>query len=65
MGERKEKKRGSERKDREIHMRFTKSQIDLLDMLSYEEDRTRTDTVVKALTWYRNFKKGRFDDTFN
>lgn len=53
------KKRGDERKDQEIHMRFTKSQLDLLEMLSYEEDKTKTDTVVKALTWYSNFKKAK------
>ncbi len=53
------KKRGDERKDRDVHMRFTKSQLNMLEILSYEEDKTRTDTVVKALTWYSNFKKGR------
>ena len=58
-------KRGKERKDREVHMRFTKAEVDLLDMLSYEEDRTKTDTVVKALTWYANFKKGHINGTFN
>ena len=55
----KKKRRGDERKDQDVHMRFTKSQLNMLEMLSYEEDKTRTDTVVKALTWYSNFKKGR------
>lgn len=53
------KKRGDERKDRELHMRLTKTQLDLLEMLSYEEDKSKTDTVVKALTWYSNFKKAK------
>ena len=53
------KKRGDERKDRELHMRLTKTQSDLLEMLSYEEDKSKTDTVVKALTWYSNFKKAK------
>lgn len=59
MMEEKKKKRGDEKKDQDVHMRFTKSQLDMLEMLSYEEDKTRTDTVVKALTWYSNFKKGQ------
>ena len=57
--EEKKKKRGDEKKDQDVHMRFTKSQLDMLEMLSYEEDKTRTDTVVKALTWYSNFKRGQ------
>ena len=61
----KNRKRGSERKDQEIHMRMTKSQVDLLEMLSYEEDKTKTETVVRALTWYSNYKKAKFDSTFN
>ena len=61
----KKRTRGSERKDQDLHMRFTKSQMDLLEMLSYEEEKNRTDTVVKALTWYSNFKKAKIDDAFN
>lgn len=51
---------GKERKNREFHMRLTKSQLDLLDSLSYEDEKTKAETVIKALNFYANFKKGSF-----
>jgi hypothetical protein len=53
------KRRDDEKRELDVHMRLTKSEMSMLDMLSYEEDKTRTGTVVKALTWYLKFKKGK------
>lgn len=52
------KSSGKERKDQEFHMRMTKSNLDILDMLSYEEEKTKSEVVTKALTFYYNFKYG-------
>ena len=54
------KNREKERRDQEYHLRMTKSEMDLLDMLSYEEDRSKTETFVKALKFYANYRKGVF-----
>jgi hypothetical protein len=54
------KKRGDERKDHNLHIRGTKSQIGFLDILSYEADKTKTEVIWEALDfWYHN-KKGVF-----
>jgi hypothetical protein len=55
------KRSEKERKDQEFHMRMTKSHLDILDMLSYEEDKTKSEVVTKALTFYYNFKYGSPD----
>ena len=53
-------KRDRERKDQELHMRMTKTQMNLLDILSYENDKTKTDMVVKAIEFYYNYNKKGF-----
>ena len=50
-----------EKKDQQLHIRITKSQKDFLDMLSYENDKSRTEMVWKALEFYHNFSKGTFN----
>lgn len=60
MEEKKKKKRGEERKDQDLHLRATKSQMQFLDMLSYEHDKSKTDMIWKALEFYHNFNKGSF-----
>lgn len=63
MRERKTRKpRGEEHKNQEIHIRMTRSQLDLLELLCYEDEKTKTDMIVKALTYYSNLKNGRFND---
>ena len=53
MGER-------DRKDQNLHIRLTKSQLDFIEMVSYENDKTKTDMIMKAMEFYHNFKKGGF-----
>jgi uncharacterized protein (DUF1778 family) len=50
-----------EKKDQQLHIRITKSQRDFLDMLSYENDKSRTDMVWRALEFYHNYHKGTFN----
>ena len=61
MGEKRGRKpRGDERRDQDLHVRATKTQLDFLEILSYESEKSKTDIVWEALDyWYRN-KKGRF-----
>lgn len=58
MGEKKSLVRSGERKSQNLHIRATKAQVDLLEMLSYENEKTKTDMIWKALEFYHNFKKG-------
>lgn len=52
--------RSREKKSHDLHIRGTKTQLDFLDILSYESDKTKTDLVWEALDfWYKN-KKGSF-----
>ena len=56
-----EKVYAKEKKDQQLHIRITKTQRDFLDMLSYENDKSRTEMVWKALEFYHNFNKGTFN----
>jgi hypothetical protein len=58
--ERKRKKRGDEPRDQELHIRMTKSELDLLEMVSYASEDSKTDVIRKALLLYANTKKGSF-----
>lgn len=60
MNEKRNRKpRGEEKRNHNLHIRATKSQIDFLDMLSYENEKTKTDIIWKALEfWYNCNKKG-------
>lgn len=49
-----------ERKDQNLHIRLTKSELDFIEMLSYENDKSKTDMILKALKFYHNFNKGGF-----
>ena len=61
MGERKLKRpRGEERKNRDLHLRATKTQMDFLEMLSYENEKSKTEMVWKALEFYYNCNKRSF-----
>ena len=61
MSEKKIKKpRGAEKKDQDLHLRATKTQMDFLDMLSYENEKSKTDMIWKALEFYHNYSKRGF-----
>lgn len=45
--------RGEEPKDCNLHIRCTKSQVDLLDMLSCKHEKSKTDLIWEALKSYR------------
>ena len=57
MSEKKRKKRGEEPRDQELHMRMTKSEMNLLEMVSYESEDSKTDVIRKALLLYANTKR--------
>ena len=58
MGDVKNKRsQDKEKKDQNLHLRGTKSQMELLDIMSYEYDKTKTDMVWKALEFYRKLNK--------
>lgn len=59
MGER--RPRDKERKDQEFHMRLSKSKMDLLDILSYEEEKSKAEVLTRALTFYYNYKSGSIE----
>ena len=54
------KKRGEEPKNCNVHIRATKSQMDFLEMLSYESDKSKTDIIWKALEFWNNYNKTSF-----
>lgn len=61
MSEQNNKKpRGEERKDQNLHIRATKSEMEFLDMACYELDKSKTDVIWKALKFYYNYTKGSF-----
>lgn len=55
-----EENREKEKKDQNLHIRLTKSQLDFIEMVSYEDDKTKTDMILKAVEFYHNLKKGGF-----
>ena len=52
--------RVKEKKDQNLHIRLTKSQLDFIEMVSYENDKNKTDMIMKAIEFYHNCKKGGF-----
>ena len=56
-GGKSESTKSKEKKDHNLHLRGTKSQMELLDIMSYEFDKTKTDMVWKALEFYRNYNR--------
>ena len=54
------KRRDKERKDQDLHLRATRSQMQFLDMLSYENEKTKTEMIWKALEFYHNCNKAGF-----
>ena len=58
--EKKRKKRGEEPRDQELHMRMTKTEMNLLEMVSYESEDSKTDVMRKALLLYANTKRRSF-----
>lgn len=61
MSEQKTKNtRGEERKDQNLHLRATKSQMEFLDILSYENEKTKTDMIFTALEFWHRCKKGSY-----
>lgn len=52
MEEKKKRKRGEEPRDQEIHMRMTRSEVDAIELASYQLDDSKTDVVRKALKMY-------------
>ena len=55
-----QKKRDKERRDLEFHLRMSKSEMALLEMLSYEDEKSKAETFIKALNFYANLKKSGF-----
>ena len=57
MEEKKKRKRGDERRDQELHLRMTKSEMELLELECYYSNDSKTDVVRKALLTYIGTKK--------
>lgn len=61
MSEVKERKpRDKERKDQDLHLRATKTQMQFLEMMSYENDKSKTEMIWKALEFYHRCNKKGF-----
>ena len=58
--EKKRKKRNTEKSDRGLYIRMTRSEMQALDMASYEGEETKSDIVRKALKMYISARKSRF-----
>ena len=58
--EKKRRKRNTEKSDQGLYIRMTKSEMEALDMASYEGDESKSDIVRKALKMYISARKGRF-----
>ena len=58
--EKKRRKRNTEKSDQALYIRMTKSEMDALDMASYEGEETKSDIVRKALKMYISARKSRF-----
>lgn len=54
------KKRNKERADQGLFIRMTKSDMEALDMASYEGEESKSDIVRKALKMYISARKSRF-----
>ena len=52
--------RGEERRNRDLHLRATKTQMEFLEMMSYENEKSKTEMVWKALEFYYNYNKRSF-----
>ena len=55
-----EKKNIRERKDQELHLRITKTELSELEMASYEKDVSKSDIVRKAIKMYISGLKGSY-----
>ena len=60
MKEKKKRPRGEEKMDKNLHIRATKTQMEFLEMLSYENEKSKTEMVWKALEFYYNCNKKSF-----
>lgn len=60
MEEKKKKKRGTEPKDRVFLLRMTKSDMEALEMASYEAEEAKSDIIRKALKMYISGIRGRY-----
>ena len=61
MGEQKKRKtRGEEKRDRNLHLRLTKTEEGFIEVLSWENNKTKTDMIITALEFYQKCKKGGF-----
>jgi len=49
-----------ERKSHEIHLRITKTEFDELELASYENDKSKSDIIRKALKMYISGLKGSY-----
>ena len=56
----KRKPRDKERKDQDLHLRATKTQMQFLEMMSYENDKSKTEMIWKALEFYHRCNKKGF-----
>ena len=54
------KKVDEDPKNCNIHIRATKSQMDFLEMLSYESEKSKTDIIWRALEFWHNCNKASF-----
>ena len=58
--EKKRRKRNTEKSDQGLYVRMTKSEMEALDMASYEGEESKSDIVRKALKMYISARKSRF-----
>ena len=54
------KKRGSERRDQEIHLRVTRAELHELEIASYATEESKSDIIRKALKMYLSGIKSSF-----
>lgn len=54
-----------ERKNKDLHLKMTNSQMNLLNEMCFENDETKTNMVLAALKFYNNFLKGKFSDSYD
>jgi predicted DNA-binding protein len=58
MGGKRSRPRGDERRDREIHIRITRSELEKLEVASQATDESKSDILRKALKMYLSGVKG-------
>lgn len=50
-------KNDKEPKNQNLHIRLTKEQMEFLDFISWENDMTKTEMILRAVKWYGTLHK--------